>query len=409
MNYLIMRKNNPITAAQFSEDGTMIRYAEQILHPELAPLQSKISSGWLRDWWKTHSIPISQGKVSEMLQNKGLLGPEDFLVKNLGLSLTDYYWIKPAVSDLTWEDVNLFDNSFRNNLLTNQPEADETPGFTPNSSLQGQLEKTWAIAENGDRILIKGNRDNLSAESINEVIASELHRRQEYENYTPYSLMHIKEKSYDYCCYSRMFTSQQAELVSAYAVVTSEKQPGDQSSYEHFIAVCGRHGMDTAQLRMNLEYQIMTDFILSNRDRHLSNISILRDADTLEFLRMAPIYDSGKSLFVGAEVPSSEKGMLSIRTQSFASSELKLLSYVTDRSLVDISKLPSPDYIREMYQLDSQADPERIERIVKGYEEKIALFKAFQCGENLKNRITSKFGQRERAPEGVPFPNKTSL
>ncbi|MCD7819108.1 MAG: HipA domain-containing protein, partial [Lachnospiraceae bacterium] len=371
MNYLIMRKNDPITAAQFSEDGTMIRYAGQILHPELAPLQSKISSGWLRDWWKTRSIPISQGKISEMLQKKGLLGPEDFLVRNLGLSLTDYYWIKPAVSDLTWEDVNLFDNSFRNNLLTNQPEADEIPGFTPNSSLQGQLEKTWAIAENGDRILIKGNRDNLSAESINEVIASELHRRQEYESYTLYSLMHIKEKSYDYGCYSRMFTSQQAELVSVYAVVTSEKQLDDQSSYEHFIAVCGRHDMDTAQLRMDLEYQIMTDFILSNRDRHLSNISILRDADTLEFLRMAPIYDSGKILFVGAEDPSSEKGMLSIRTQSFASSELKLLSYVTDRSLVDISKLPSPDYIREMYQLDSQADPERTERIVQGYEWKI--------------------------------------
>ncbi|MCD8149847.1 MAG: HipA domain-containing protein [Clostridiales bacterium] len=391
MNYLIMRKNDPITAAQFSEDGTMIRYAGQILHPELAPLQSKISSGWLRDWWKTRSIPISQGKISEMLQKKGLLGPEDFLVKNLGLSLTDYYWIKPAVSDLTWEDVNLFDNSFRNNLLTNQPEADDTPGFTPNSSLQGQLEKTWAIAENGDRILIKGNRDNLSAESINEVIASELHRRQEYENHTPYSLIHINEKSYDYGCYSRMFTSQQAELVSAYAVVTSEKQPGDQSSYEHFIAVCGRHGMDTEQLRMDLEYQIMTDFILSNRDRHLSNISILRDADTLEFLRMAPIYDSGKSLFVGAEVPSSEKGMLSIRTQSFASSELKLLSYITDRSLVDINKLPSPEYIREMYQLDSQADPERIERIVKGYEWKIALFEAFQRGENLKGRVTSGY------------------
>ncbi|MCD8217384.1 MAG: HipA domain-containing protein [Clostridiales bacterium] len=391
MNYLIMRKNDPITAAQFSEDGTMIRYAGQILHPEPAPLQSRISSGWLRDWWKTRSIPISQGKISEMLQKKGLLGPEDFLVRNLGLSLTDYYWIKPAVSDLTWEDVNLFDNSFRNNLLTNQLEADDTPGFTPNSSLQGQLEKTWAIAENDDRILIKGNRDNLSAESINEVIASELHHRQGYANYTPYSLIHIKEKSYDYGCYSRMFTSQQAELVSVYAVVTSEKQLDDQSSYEHFIAVCGRHGMDTAQLRMDLEYQIMTDFILSNRDRHLSNISILRDADTLEFLRMAPIYDNGKSLFVGAEVPSSEKGMLSIRTQSFASSELKLLSYVTDRSLVDISKLPSPDYIREMYQLDSQADPERTERIVKGYERKVALFEAFQHGEDLKNRVTSGY------------------
>ncbi|MCD8231584.1 MAG: hypothetical protein LUD14_07175 [Clostridiales bacterium] len=391
MNYLIMRKNDPIAAAQFSEDGSMIRYSGQILHPELAPLQSRVSSGWLRDWWKARSIPISQGKVSEMLQKKGLLGPEDFLIKNLGLSLTDYYWIKPAISDLTWEDVNLFDNDFQENLLTDQPEPGTSPEFTPNSSLQGQLEKTWTITENGDRILIKGNRTHLSAESINEVIASEFHLRQGYDNYTPYSLMPIKGKEYDFGCYSKMFTSQQAELVSAYAVVTSEKQPGDKSSYEHFITVCGTHGMDTELLRRDLEYQIMADFILSNRDRHLSNVSVIRDADTLDFLRMAPIYDSGKSLFVDAEVPSSENNLLRIQTQSFASSELKLLSYVTDRSLIDIAKLPSADYIRKMYQLDSQEDPERIERIVKGYEKKVALFEAFQNGEDLKKRVVSKY------------------
>ncbi len=391
MNYLIMRKNDPISAAQFSEDGSMIRYSSQILHPELAPLQSRVSSGWLRDWWKARSIPISQGKVSEMLQKKGLLGPEDFLIKNLGLSLTDYYWIKPAISDLTWEDVNLFDNDFRENLLTDQTEPCTSPEFTPNSSLQGQLEKTWTITENGDRILIKGNRNHLSAESINEVIASEFHLRQGYENYTPYSLIPIKGKEYDFGCYSKMFTSQQAELISAYAVVTSEKQPGDQSSYEHFINVCGRHGIDTELLRRDLEYQIMADFILSNRDRHLSNVSVIRDANTLDFLRMAPIYDSGKSLFVDAEVPSSENSLLRIQTQSFASSELKLLSYVTDRSLIDIGKLPSADYIRKMYQLDSQEEPERIERIVKGYEQKVALFEAFQNGEDLKKRVVSKY------------------
>ncbi|MCD8324417.1 MAG: HipA domain-containing protein [Clostridiales bacterium] len=391
MNYLIMRKNDPITAAQFSEDGTMIRFSGQILHPELAPLQSKISSGWLRDWWKTRSVPISQGKISEMLLKKGLLGPEDYLVKNLGLSLTDYYWIKPAISDLTWKDVNLFDNDFRDNLLTDLTEPNTSPELTPNSSLQGQLEKTWAISESGDRILIKGNTGHLSAEGINEVIASELHLRQGYENHTSYRLIHIKEKAYDFGCYSKLFTNQQLELVSAYAVVTSEKQPGDQSTYEHFISVCGKYGMDTGQLRRDLEYQIMTDFILSNRDRHLSNISILRDANTLKFLRMAPIYDSGKSLFVGTDVPSSEKGLLRIQTQSFASSELKLLSYVTDRSLVDISKLPSPDYIRRMYQRDSQADPERTERIVKGYEQKISLFEAFQRGEDLRDRVLAKY------------------
>ncbi len=387
MNYVIMRKNDPITAAEFSEDGTMLRYSQNFINPELAPLQSKNSSSWLRNWWKTRSIPIGQGKIEAILAQKGLLSPENYLLKNLGLSLTDYYWIKPVGSDLTWEDVNLFDNTFRDNLLFAASQPSSSPDYTPNSTLQGQLEKTWAIDADGNRVLIKGNRSNLSAESLNEVIASELHRLQGYDNYTPYRLIHLNGKDYDYGCCSKLFTSQKLELVSAYAIVTSEKQPNGVSSYEHFISVCGRHGMDTKQLRRDMEYQIMTDFILSGRDRHLSNISVLRDADTLQFLRMAPIYDSGKCLFVDSAVPISEKGLLTIETQSFASNELKLLSYITDRSLVDAEKLPDPEYIRSLYAKDSQADQNRTDRIAAGYAKKVELFRAFQNGEDLRKRL----------------------
>lgn len=394
MNYFIMRKNDPIALAEFSEDGSMRRYTQKLANPELAPLQSKSSSSWLRDWWKIRAIPIGQGKIASMLAQKGLLGPEEYLLKNLGLSLTDYYWIKPVNSDLTWEDVNLFDNNFSENLLFTNPESSSTPAYAPNSTLQGQLEKTWAIDANGDRILIKGNRDNLSSESINEVIATELHRLQGYDNYTPYELIRIKNKNYDYGCCSKLFTSQKLELISAYAAVTSEKQPNGTSSYEHFISVCEKHGMDIKQLRKDMEYQFMTDFILSGRDRHLNNISILRDADTLQFLRLAPIYDSGKCLFVHTSVPASEKELLSIETQSFASNELKLLSCVTDRSLVDASKLPDPDYIHAMYEKDSQIDSKRIDQITEGYVKKVELFKAFQGGENLKKRIIPGKGNK---------------
>lgn len=162
-------------------------------------------------------------------------------------------------------------------------------------------------------------------------------------------------------------------------------QPGESCS----------HGIDEAALRADMEYQIMTDFILSNRDRHLSNISILRDADTLQFLRMAPIYDSGKSLFVNAGIPVSEKELLRIQTNSFASSELKLLSYVKDRSLVDVSRLPGAEYIKEMYQMDSQVEEKRIDLICKGYEMKIDKFRDFQLGHDL-HRIVVPVSMRRQ-------------
>ena len=78
----------------------------------------------------------------------------------------------------------------------------------------------------------------------------------------------------------------------------------------------------------------MTDFILSNVDRHFNNVGVLRDAESLQFLRMAPIFDSGKSLFVSEPIPAQEE-LRKIKTASFAGTELGLLKYVKDRSIVD--------------------------------------------------------------------------
>lgn len=45
------------------------------------------------------------------------------------------------------------------------------------------------------------------------------------------------------------FTSESLELISAYDVVVSKKQPQNINSYEHFIKVCGMYGLDESVLR----------------------------------------------------------------------------------------------------------------------------------------------------------------
>lgn len=384
MNYVLKRKDEIITIIDFADDGSVYKFHQQLINPELAPLHDVNNFDWLKQWWKRRSIPISQGNIRQMLENKGLLGPEDYLLRNLGLSLTDYYWISPLDSGMTWKEVNLFDNDFHGNILFGEVEGDndEIPHYTPNGSLQGTLEKSWTIL-NGERGLLKGNRDYLSSESINEVIASKLHQMQNFENYTEYKLIRINGRGYDYGCYSKLFTSQKLELISAYDVVCSEKRSNDVSYFEHFIKVCGKHGLDEGILRNYLDYMILSDFVLSGRDRHLNNVSVLRDAESLQFVMPAPIYDSGKCLFVQDSVPSTDKGLLSIKTESFASDELKLLNLVSDRNLLDVTKLPARSFVEGMYGLDSQIDERRIRLIGEGYERKIELFRAFQLGQDL--------------------------
>lgn len=379
-----MRKNDPLCMVDISESGEINKTGNFVGDSALFPLQHRQDARGLVKWWNNRAVPISQGRIKEMLEKAGCITSQELLVKNLGLSLTDYYWINPIDSDLTWEKVNLYDNDFCGSLSLVYDGTDSNPinEYNPCSSLQGQLEKSWII-QNGERMLVKGNRNELSSESINEVIATKLHEKQGFNNYTPYQLIKITGREYDFGCISKAFTSLNKELVSAYDIITSEKQPNSLSTYEHFIAICGKHGIDVDLLRQHLEYQIMTDFILSNTDRHLSNVAILRDAESLDFLQMAPIYDSGKSFFVGSAVKSLEKDLLDVKVSSFASKELKLLSYVQDRSLVDIDKLPPASFIQEMYRKDSKIEPERIRRIVECYERKVDLFAQFQQGRKI--------------------------
>ena len=404
--FILMRKNSPLTMVELDEEGTMLNFSKEIISKELMPLEGKGDKNrGIKTWWSDRAAPITQGRMRDFLEKQGLPGTLAYLTKNLGLSLMDYYWIKPADSDIKWEDVNLFDNNFKEERLTPNlskrrdasaekelPETTSVPKYSPNGSLIGNIEKTWAII-NGERYLVKGNSGALSSESINEVIAGKIHELQGYDNYVKYDLIKIKGSRYDYGCVSKLFTSQKYELVSAWALHTSEKKPNHLSNLEHLLNVAKKYGMDDHQFRRDLEYQIMTDFIISGYDRHYNNFGVLRDADTLEFVRMAPIFDSGGALFAGAELPNGSGDLLKVKTNSIFSNERKLIEHVSDPMVVDLDKLPPPSYIREMYEKDSQVTEKTIAAVVFAYEKKIDICRNIQKGKDPWSKQYSLSGE----------------
>lgn len=369
MEYYLMRKNRVITLCDLDEAGNMLDFSRKYREPELAPLGFAASEDHIIRWWRNRHIPLKQGRVAEMLQLKGFAEPSEYLLRNLGLSLTDYYWIRPIDSSLRWEDVNLFDNDFKENLLTglSPGRSKNIASCTPNSTLRGELEKSWVI-RNGRRLLIKGNSGRWSFESINEVIASEFHKAQGYNNHTKYDLIRIKGKPYDYGCRSEAFTDGQHELVSAYELLTSEPDDRNRSSYERLISIAVSHGLDEDSLRADLEYQIMSDYVLSNVDRHMDNIGFLRDADTLRLVRMAPIFDTGRAFGGSPVTPYTDEEIFGMEVNSFEKTERALLDLVTDRNVLDPSKLLPPERIRSLFEKDSRMRREQIDMIVRLYE-----------------------------------------
>lgn len=372
--FSLMHRDDPVCAITIDAvSGSIVRVAKPI-DPELLPLGGSIDSAMLKKWWQRRAVPMGQGKIQRILEQLGIATPQEYLVKNLGLSLTDHYWIKPLDMELGWDDINLFTNDFRDPVGDMQfgiEAVQELPAnaFSPSSSVQGELRKKWLIAD-GKRCLVKGNHGGNSQESLNEVVATLLHQKQAKQPFVAYSTMRLGDHQQIFCiCES--FTSDTIELLPAIDIVESRKKDNAISMYEHFIAICVAHGLVEAKVRSFLEYQIMTDFVLTNTDRHLNNFGVLRDTKTLKFIGMAPIFDSGNSMFWQSPKLPDYDDLTNVKVNSFRTTEKQLLGYVQDRQQVDVSKLPTEEELRSIYALDPLIPC--VDSIILGYKKKIDL------------------------------------
>ena len=377
--YSLMHRDNPVCAISIDTvSGAILRVSKPV-NPELLPLGGSIDSAMLKKWWQRRAVPVGQGKIQRILEQMGIATPQEYLVKNLGLSLTDHYWINPLDMELGWEDINLFTNDFRDPVGDMQfglePDAIlDLPAnaFSPSSSTQGDLTKKWIIVD-GKRFLVKGNHGGNSQESLNEIVATLLHQKQGRVPYVSYSTMRLGDNQQIYCvCES--FTSDEVELIPAIDIVESKKKDNAMSMYEHFIDVCIGHGMNESAVRTFLEYQILADFVLTNTDRHLNNFGILRNANTLEFIGMAPIFDSGNAMFWQNPRLPGHSDLTDITVNSFRNTEKRMLQLVRNKGVLDLSKLPTEEELRAIYEMDKLIP--YVDSILLGYRKKIEQLNA---------------------------------
>lgn len=378
-HYYLMHRDDVVCSILIDPFSSAILKVSSPKEPELLPLGGCIDSAMLRKWWQRRAVPVSQGNIRRILERIGIT-PQTYLEQNLGLSLTDHYWIKPVEAEYGWQDVNLFTNDFRDPVGEMQLSGhiDDIPelsanAFSPSSSVQGELRKKW-ITSDRKRYMIKGNHGGNSQESLNEVSASLLHQRQGKQPFVTYSPIQIQQ-DHPICCVCESFTSDEVEFVPAIDVVESVKKDNALSLYEHFIRVCSAHGLDDSVTRSFLEYQILTDFILTNTDRHLNNFGVLRDTNTLKFIGMAPIFDSGNSMFWQNPRLPERDDLTKIEVNSFRGKELQLLEYVRNKNCVDLQQLPSADELRAIYEVDPLIPC--LDSIILGYQKKIDLLESY--------------------------------
>ncbi len=290
----------------------------------VSPRGARVSAKALAYWWQHRAIPRTRGGMTAKLAQLGFELPSQIPFASLGLSLSDQYWVRPLGARVKWEDINFFDNDFSEDDFGGAW-LDQVGLDSPDNTSEGQLPKAWVVCD-GVRKLVKGGT-SLNQEPYNEVAATRLYGRLLADSeYVPYELEQRGEEAVSVCA---TFVTREEEYIPAYYVRQIIRQPNHRNDHQHYLECCAELGVADAEAA--LAKMIVCDDILGNTDRHWRNFGLVRNVETLEY-RIAPLFDTGNSLWCASTLGQLRAGDFSFTTKPFYEDANRQLRLVNDYS-----------------------------------------------------------------------------
>lgn len=297
-DFTLMHKDIPVVDCRFF-DGYLIETGRVYEHEHIPVgcmnMLDRVDSNLIRTWWNNRLIPATRANIKVIQSSLRNISLQSLSQVNFGCNLSDQYWIKPVGSDLQYKDVNFFENDFHsdlNGILLGADKADNVSDFfTASCSTGGDVPKAWII-HHGKRVLYKSSGTAFGQEPYNEVIASRLNDELGV-NYVPYRLIRFKDVR---CSVCPCMVDVDHEIVTAHEIVCANRPvgapvSGDVSLYMRFAK---SQGLD---VRKFVSDMTVSDFLMRNTDRHWGNFGLIRNANTLKYEQVVPLFDYGNSLF----------------------------------------------------------------------------------------------------------------
>lgn len=353
-----MHKRIVVAEMELDDATGFIKKIGEVYASEHLPVGVSIKKGIvnrtaLNDWWTDRSIPMSRSGIKDALETVNIPNTKMLLIRCYGLSLSDQYWICPQYSDITWDKINFFDHPFSDDIgdvLFGVSKKNNTFDFrSPDNTCDGNLKKRWKVIE-GKKCLVKGGSNPFRQQPFNEVIASGIMERLGIDH-IPYTVLWNQGAPYSVC---EDFVTADTELIPAWRIMQAKKKKNDVSVYSHFVNCC--ESMGIKDVVPFLDRMIVLDYIIANEDRHFNNFGVLRNAETLQWLGMAPIYDSGTSLGYD-KMPARIYAERDIICKPFKKNHAEQLKLVSSFKWIDFAKLSDvKELIHETFAMEGVSD-----------------------------------------------------
>lgn len=360
---------------------------DELYHGEALPVcvrrdGERVNGEQLGRWWMSRSIPVSRIGLKEALARLDMGSSLELIEKCYGLSLSDQYWMNPE-GKIDWADINFFENDFSEDMgkfLCGEKAEVPFELMSPDNTSDGWLQKKWKII-NKERYLLKGGSMPYLQEPVNEVIATKLMERLPECQHVSYEVIYQERKPFSIC---QNFIDTHTEFVPAMHVYQSMDKDSDTGRYRHFLRCCEFLGIENVQ--KFLDKMLITDYIISNTDRHFGNFGFIRNVENYNFEGIAPIFDSGSSLFYNVldnEIIAGKE----TAAKPFAETHQRQLGYISSFEALDIRALRNfPEQAREILREYRRGYSEvRITGICRSLEQRIGELEnyaaRFQQGE----------------------------
>lgn len=259
---------------------------------EVFPLDLELTPEGILDWLSHRTIPKHREKVGDILRSLGIsFGDTKGIVDVcMGLSLNDSYWTPQRDFEMSYSEMNLYENKFSGALSLvaytgNYQGLDKKLRTTPELTTGGMLRKAWRYFGANDIWLYKGGTfgfANTGNEPYSEYYASQIAEKMGI-NAVRYDLENWEGILASKC---KLFT----DIDTAYIPIGRIVTEGGINAVLDFYKERGEEFYE------QLVDMLVFDAVIINEDRHYGNFGVLRDNKSGKIIAPAPVFDNGVSL-----------------------------------------------------------------------------------------------------------------
>lgn len=368
--YVLMHKNIPVLKGEYDKGSASFTKITEVCHADHVPYSARDENGVslkkLNHWFHWRGIPDYRQGLSRLLDRLGAQSQRELLNECHAASVSDHYWIREESDGVRYEDVSFFRHSFdqdgygRAMFSLGRADVDTSARRTPNNTLAGYQKKAW-FRRNGELCLYKGGTLPRQLEPVHEKLACEIGRRLGMD-VLPYSTAVYENQIVSVCL---NMLDEAHELITAEDVLSTRVPAKDTFALYTYMDILQEHGVPDVNKAM--DDLLVLDFLMMNTDRHNQNLGVIVNADTMQWERVAPIFDTGTGLACLKEDSEVEQWPSVYSYRLFNSEKIldNIVSYlVSDLSRYDLRLLRDiPDYYYEILKEHQALTGIRDERI----------------------------------------------